>query len=180
MASEQVGIKSDTNLTGMRCTAIAGDGFCAGLAHLYSLTVAAARTTNHHGVHSKSTEPVVSRAVRTKVAVLLNCVSWLPRWESCGGREQCRWRREGLRCTEREKPVFCCVAKKTVNESFVLNTRFVFVYRLTVRIKFTCYEKTEYTESKLESKACLSSLRAPTPLKLQEKNSRPLQTSQYP
>ncbi|XP_054463057.1 chromobox protein homolog 1a [Anoplopoma fimbria] len=34
MTSEQVGIKSDTNLTGMHCAAVAGDRFCAGLAYL--------------------------------------------------------------------------------------------------------------------------------------------------
>ena len=32
--SEKVGIKSDTNLTGMHCAVVAGDRFCAGLAQL--------------------------------------------------------------------------------------------------------------------------------------------------
>lgn len=34
MMSKQVGIKLDTNFTGMHCGAITGDRFCAGLAHL--------------------------------------------------------------------------------------------------------------------------------------------------
>lgn len=43
----------------------------------------------------------------------------------------------------------------------------------------TCYEKTKYTELKLENNTSLSSFPATTPQKLQEKSSRPLKASQY-